>query len=137
MTTASPPTYVRTAFAEVPCVPGLQSPASTSTAGPDPIAIRLAHGLYCSLTGQCLGLGLERERLWLELLRSGYTTDVVRPCLRVQGAPRLKPPPIPSTHSPIPAQLPLNKPHGSSLNARADTGLRVGIQPLTIPAPRN
>lgn len=45
---------------------------------PDPTAIRQAHHLYCSLTGQRLGLGYDRERMWFELLRAGYTTDDLR-----------------------------------------------------------
>ncbi len=45
---------------------------------PDPAAIRQAHHLYCSLTGQHLGLGYDRERMWFELLRAGHTLDDLR-----------------------------------------------------------
>jgi len=45
---------------------------------PDPAAIRQAHHLYCSLTGQRLGLGYDRERMWFELLRAGHTLDDLR-----------------------------------------------------------
>ena len=45
---------------------------------PDPAAIRQAHHLYCSLTGQHLGLGYDRERMWFELLRTGYSLDDLR-----------------------------------------------------------
>ena len=44
----------------------------------DPAAIHEAHRLYCSLTGQQLGLGYDRERMWFELLRAGHTTDELR-----------------------------------------------------------
>lgn len=40
--------------------------------------IRKAHHLYCSLTGQSLGLGYDRERMWFELLRAGYTLADLR-----------------------------------------------------------
>jgi hypothetical protein len=45
---------------------------------PDPAAIRQAHHLYCSLTGQHLDLGYDRERMWFELLRTGRTLDDLR-----------------------------------------------------------
>lgn len=44
----------------------------------DPAAIHEAHRIYCSLTGQQLGLGYDRERMWYELLRVGHTTDELR-----------------------------------------------------------
>jgi len=44
----------------------------------DPAAIHEAHRIYCSLTGQQLGLGYDRERMWYELLRAGHTTDELR-----------------------------------------------------------
>ena len=47
-------------------------------APPEAAAIRHAHHLYCSLTGQRLGLGYDRERLWFELLRAGYSLDELR-----------------------------------------------------------
>ena len=45
---------------------------------PDPAAIRQAHDLYCSRSGQRLGLGYDRERMWSELLRAGYSLDDLR-----------------------------------------------------------
>ena len=44
----------------------------------DPAAIHEAHRIYCSLTGQQLGLGYDRERMWYELLRAGHSTDDLR-----------------------------------------------------------
>lgn len=44
----------------------------------DLTAIHQAHRIYCSLTGQRLGLGYDRERMWYELLRAGHTTDELR-----------------------------------------------------------
>jgi hypothetical protein len=41
-------------------------------------AIQQAHQLYCQLTGQTLRLAFDRERLWYELLRAGYTLADVR-----------------------------------------------------------
>jgi hypothetical protein len=44
--------------------------------------IRELHAHYSQLTGQSLGLGFDRERLWFEYLRAGFTleqlTQVVR-----------------------------------------------------------
>lgn len=44
----------------------------------DPAAIHEAHRIYCSLTGQQLGLRYDRERMWYELLRAGHSTDDLR-----------------------------------------------------------
>jgi hypothetical protein len=41
-------------------------------------AIAQAHQLYCQLTGQNLRLGFDRERMWFELLRAGYSLQDVR-----------------------------------------------------------
>ena len=41
-------------------------------------AIGQAHQLYCQLTGQSLRLGFDRERMWYELLRLGYTLEDLR-----------------------------------------------------------
>jgi len=41
-------------------------------------AILQAHQLYCHLTGQSLRLGFDRERLWYELLRAGYSLEDLR-----------------------------------------------------------
>lgn len=41
--------------------------------------IQQAHALYCRLTGQRVSLRFDRERLWFELFRAGFTeTDVQR-----------------------------------------------------------
>ena len=37
-----------------------------------------AHQLYGQLTGQSLRLGFDRERMWFETLRAGYSLDDVR-----------------------------------------------------------
>jgi hypothetical protein len=50
-----------------------------STSFPVPAdAILQAHQLYCHLTGQSLRLGFDRERLWYELLRAGYSLEDLR-----------------------------------------------------------
>jgi hypothetical protein len=40
--------------------------------------IAQAHQLYCQLTGQNLHLGFDRERMWFELLRAGYSLQDLR-----------------------------------------------------------
>ena len=40
--------------------------------------IEQAHRLYCQLTGQSLRLGFDRERMWYELLRAGYSLEDLR-----------------------------------------------------------
>jgi hypothetical protein len=45
---------------------------------PDAAAIQQAHQFYCQLTGQTLRLAFDRERMWFELLRAGYTLDDMR-----------------------------------------------------------
>lgn len=45
---------------------------------PPVTAIQQAHELYCQLTGQTLRLGYDRERMWLDLVRAGYTQDDLR-----------------------------------------------------------
>jgi hypothetical protein len=40
--------------------------------------IAQAHQLYCQLTGQNLRLGFDRERMWFELLRAGYSLQDLR-----------------------------------------------------------
>jgi hypothetical protein len=37
--------------------------------------IQQLHQLYCRLTGQNLSLRFDRERLWFEFLRAGFTRD--------------------------------------------------------------
>ena len=44
----------------------------------DPTAIAQAHHLYCQLTGQSLRLGFDRERMWYELLRAGFSLQDLR-----------------------------------------------------------
>lgn len=44
----------------------------------DAKAIQQAHALYCQLTGQTLRLGFDRERLWFEILRLGYSLEDVQ-----------------------------------------------------------
>ncbi len=41
-------------------------------------AIHKAHQLYGQLTGQTLRLGFDRERMWYELLRAGYSLADLR-----------------------------------------------------------
>lgn len=40
--------------------------------------IAAAHELYCQLTGQTLRLGFDRERLWYDWLRAGFTSEDLR-----------------------------------------------------------
>jgi len=44
----------------------------------DGAAIEQAHRLYCQLTGQTLRLAFDRERMWYELLRAGYSLEDLR-----------------------------------------------------------
>ena len=49
--------------------------------GPLPPAlarIQQAHQLYGTLTGQTVRLAFDRERMWFDLLRAGYTLDDLR-----------------------------------------------------------
>lgn len=52
--------------------------AQTRSSLPDAAAIQQAHQLYCQMTGQTLRLAFDRERMWFELLRAGYTLDDLR-----------------------------------------------------------
>jgi hypothetical protein len=45
-------------------------------------AIAQAHQLYCELTGQTLRMAFDRERMWFELLRAGYTLADLRAVIR-------------------------------------------------------
>ena len=38
-------------------------------------ALRATHQLYCQLTGQKLSLRFDRERLWYEFLRAGFSAQ--------------------------------------------------------------
>ena len=49
-----------------------------ASASRDAGAIHQAHQLYCQLTGQTLRLAFDRERMWFELLRAGYTLADLR-----------------------------------------------------------
>jgi hypothetical protein len=53
--------------------------ATASKALPvDSSAIQQSHQLYCQLTGQTLRLAFDRERMWYEILRMGYTLQDLR-----------------------------------------------------------
>ena len=44
-----------------------------------PAQLEQLHQTYCRLTGQNLSLGFDRERLWFEFLRAGFTpADLVQ-----------------------------------------------------------
>lgn len=44
--------------------------------------IQQAHALYCQLTGQRVGLRFDRERMWFELFRAGFTEADVQSVIR-------------------------------------------------------
>ena len=47
--------------------------------GSVPATLQHLHQTYCQLTGQNLSLGFDRERLWFEFHRAGFTlADLVR-----------------------------------------------------------
>jgi len=52
--------------------------ASASSLPVNAAAIQQAHQLYCQLTGQNLRLAFDRERMWYELLRTGYSLEELR-----------------------------------------------------------
>src|SRR6266487_3943729 len=54
-----------------------QAPAPSSVPV-NAVEIGQAHQLYCQLTGQSLRLGFDRERMWYELLRLGYSLQDLR-----------------------------------------------------------
>jgi hypothetical protein len=56
----------------MPAAPQNQSPVLNAN------TIAQAHTLYCQLTGQTLRLGFDRERMWFELLRAGYSLEDLR-----------------------------------------------------------
>ena len=47
---------------------------------PDPIKhlIQQAHHLYCEQTGQQIRMRMDRERMWYELIRSGFTLQDIK-----------------------------------------------------------
>lgn len=54
------------------------NPPQGPPAGIDAAAISQAHQLYCQWTGQNLRLGFDRERMWYELLRAGFSLQDLR-----------------------------------------------------------
>jgi len=54
------------------------SPSPLAPPPVDAAAIHQAHQLYGQLTGQSLRLGFDRQRMWFELLRAGYSLQDVR-----------------------------------------------------------
>ena len=56
----------------------MSEPAPPSSLPVNALAIGQAHQLYCQLTGQSLRLGFDRERMWYELLRLGYSLQDLR-----------------------------------------------------------
>ena len=44
-------------------------------------ALRATHELYCQLTGQKLSLRFDRERLWYEFLRAGFSAQDLKSVL--------------------------------------------------------
>ena len=56
----------------------MSEPAPPAAFPVDALAIGQAHQLYCQLTGQSLRLGFDRERMWYELLRLGYSLQDLR-----------------------------------------------------------
>jgi hypothetical protein len=56
----------------------MPEPAPPASFPVNALAIGQAHQLYCQLTGQSLSLGFDRERMWYELLRLGYSLQDLR-----------------------------------------------------------
>lgn len=56
----------------------MPQPTPPSSAPIHAATIGQAHQLYCQLTGQSLRLGFDRERMWYELLRLGYSLPDLR-----------------------------------------------------------
>ena len=56
----------------------MSQPTTPSSVLIDADAIGQAHQLYCQLTGQSLRLAFDRERMWYELLRLGYSLHDLR-----------------------------------------------------------
>ena len=56
----------------------MSQPAPPASCPVQADAIGQAHQLYCQLTGQSLRLAFDRERLWYELLRLGYSLQDLR-----------------------------------------------------------
>jgi hypothetical protein len=56
----------------------MSEPAPPASCPVHAAAIGQAHQLYCQLTGQSLRLAFDRERMWYELLRLGYSLQDLR-----------------------------------------------------------
>ena len=56
----------------------MSQPAPPAAVPVDAAAIGQAHQLYGQLTGQSLRLAFDRERMWYELLRLGYSLQDLR-----------------------------------------------------------
>ncbi len=56
----------------------MSEPASPASCPVNADLIGQAHRLYGQLTGQSLGLGFDRQRMWYELLRRGYSLQDLR-----------------------------------------------------------
>lgn len=56
----------------------MSEPAQSTSFPVNALAIGQAHQLYCQLTGQSLRLAFDRERMWYELLRLGYSLQDLR-----------------------------------------------------------
>lgn len=56
----------------------MSEPPPPSPVPVNAVAIGQAHHLYCQLTGQSLRLAFDRERMWYELLRLGYSLQDLR-----------------------------------------------------------
>ena len=56
----------------------MAKPTPPAASPVDALAIGQAHQLYCQLTGQNLRLAFDRERMWYELLRLGYSLQDLR-----------------------------------------------------------
>lgn len=60
----------------------MPTPPKPPSTGTSPATIPQAHQLYCQLTGQSLSLGFDRERMWFEILRAGYSLEDLRRLIR-------------------------------------------------------
>ncbi len=56
----------------------MSAPAPPASFSVNAASIGQAHQLYCQLTGQSLRLAFDRERMWFELLRLGYSLQDLR-----------------------------------------------------------
>jgi hypothetical protein len=56
----------------------INSGTNDGTQLPTGDSVRVAHELYCILTGQKSRLRYDRERLWWELLKEGHTLEDIR-----------------------------------------------------------